>query len=488
MSLTADELNSTLRRARVAQQIWAAKSISERLAPIAKLRARLAADPFSLAEVVAAEIGKTRFEAIGAEILPTAEACAFLTDRAHTLLKPRREPLRGTMPFAGIGYVHHVPWGVVANLVPWNYPLFLCASSAVNALAAGNAIVMKPSPRARKSVGAFAQWLWDAGIPPELAPVLDSADESGRMLVASPLIDRIVFTGSSQTGRSVLRAAAENLIPATIELSGYDAVFVLPDADINLAVASISFGVCFNAGRTCVCPRRVFVDKRIAEPFTRLLSERLKTRGLTAPMDPRTLKEADDLAARLDATHALNLNARQRGDANLALAVSGGREALAAAQGNFVPAIVVASVENSDEALQLEGESPYALGASIFTENPANAEALATRLRAGMIVVNECIVPAGEAALPFGGARESGYGVRSGVEGLMEMTRPQAVSYARFKMRPHHDAGPEAEGLLLELLHARHSPSVLRRMTGWVRYGIEATKLLRAQNRKNSKQ
>jgi acyl-CoA reductase-like NAD-dependent aldehyde dehydrogenase len=376
----------------------------------------------------------------------------------------------------------------VASLVPWNYPLFLCAGPALNALAAGNAMVMKPSPRAKDTVGAFGRWLIDAGFPPDLVPVLDSSDDTGRALTSSPLIDRIVFTGSSKVGRSVLTAAAQNLVPATVELSGYDAVFVLSDADLKLAASAVSFGVRFNAGRTCVCPRRVFVDKSVAEPFTNLLAERLKTWSLTAPMDPQTLREADELAGRLESVRARNLNGRERGDANKAVAVAGGREALAAAQGNFVPAVVVASVAGSDEALALENESPYALGASIFSEDSDRAAALAARLRAGMIVVNECLVPAGEAAMTFGGARESGYGVRSGNEGLMEMTRPQSVSYARFKYRPHHELGPEAEALLLALVRARHSGSFFGRMAAWLRYASEAIKLSPPQsNKDNSK-
>src|SRR4051812_11189996 len=101
-------------------------------------------------------------------------------------------------------------------LVPWNFPLLLCAAPVLNALAAGNAAVMKASPRAKDTIATFAQWLWDAGFPRDLAPVLDSSDDMGRALSASPLIDRIVFTGSSRTGRAILKAAAENLVPATV--------------------------------------------------------------------------------------------------------------------------------------------------------------------------------------------------------------------------------------------------------------------------------
>jgi acyl-CoA reductase-like NAD-dependent aldehyde dehydrogenase len=476
MAFNPSELEASLLRARDAQQKWAALPLSERLRPIAALRARLAAEPHVLAEVVAAEIGKTRFEAIGAEVLPTAEICAFLMNRAHQILKPRKETLRGTMPFSGSGYVHHLPWGVVANLVPWNYPLFLCAGTTLNALVAGNAIVMKASPRAQKTVQAFGEWLWAAGFPKDLAAVLDSSDDAGKALVASPLIDRIVFTGSSRTGRSVLKAAAENLVPATVELSGFDAVFVLRDANIKLAAAAVSFGMRLNAGRTCVCPRRVFVEKPVADPFVQMLSERL-SRKLPTPMDPQTLREASELAEKLSKIPGIKpLNGWKTGDADKALVFVGGTEALAAAEGNFVPAAIVSPVETIDEALRINAQSPYALGASIFTERNEIAESLASRLRAGMIAVNECVAPAGEAALPFGGSGESGYGVRAGEEGLLEMTRPQAVAFARGTFRPHHDAQSEAEAFLLALLRARHGGTLFGKMKGWLDYAIEGMK------------
>ena len=479
MSTEAAGLDSILQAAQAAQAPWAARPISERLKPIAALRARLAHDPAELAGIVAREIGKSPFEALAAEVIPTAETCAFLMRRAERILAPRREPMRGTMPFSGSALIRHVPWGVVAVLVPWNYPLFLCAASVLNALVAGNAVVMKASPRAKETVNAFARWLYAAGVPRELAPVLDSSDDTGRALVSSPLIHRIVFTGSSKTGRSVLHAAAENLTPVTLELSGYDAVHILPGANIELAAAAVTFGLRLNAGRTCVCPRRVFVDKSIAAPFTSLLGEKLSALELLSPMDPQTLREADELAAKLAASGGTSLNARQAGDALKALVYSGGPATLAAAQGNFVPAIVVASVDSPDAGVKLDAASRYALGASIFAASNAAALEFSKKLPPGMIAVNECIMPAGEAALPFGGANESGYGVRSGVEGLLEMARPQTLGFARGSFRPHHLAGPETTDLLRALLRARHAAGIAARVKGWVDYGIETVKWLK---------
>lgn len=484
--MTESELNGVLSRARGVQKIWAAKSLRERLRPVEALRARLARDPKTLAEVVAADIGKSRFEAIGSEVLPVADVCAFLSERAEEILAPRHETLRGTMPFAGSATVRHLPWGVVASIVPWNYPLFLCAGPALNALVAGNAIVMKPSPRAKNTVAAFARWVHEAGFPPELAPVLDSADDTGRLLAASPLIDKIVFTGSSKTGRAVLKAAAENLVPATMELSGFDAVHVLADADVQLAAAAVAFGVRLNAGRTCICPRRVFVDKRVGESFIGVLTAKLMTLDLLSPMDPQTLREADELAAKIVANGGTNLNGRQPGDQWKALLYKGGADAMRAAEGNFVPALVISEVENLNEATRLDEQSRYALGASIFSKSMKHARALADRLPPGMLAINECVAPAGEAALPFGGAHESGYGVRGGNEGLLEMTRPQSLSFARGKFRPHHLAGEEAEELVMALMRARHSGEILSRAAGWVSYGWESVKWLQKLRRKDA--
>lgn len=470
------ELEATLHRARTAQQLWARKSLRERLRPVANLRARLAREPRGLADVVAAEIGKTRFEALGAEVLPVADVCAFLCERAEEILRPRRESLRGTMPFAGHATVRHLPWGVVASIVPWNYPLLLCAGPALNALVAGNAIVMKASPRAKNSVSAFARWLHEAGFPPELAPALDCSDDTGRALAASPSIDKIVFTGSSETGRAVLEAAAKNLIPATMELSGFDAVHVLADADVALAAAAVAFGVRLNAGRTCVCPRRVFVDRKVATELSAALAQKLSTLELLAPMDPQTLREADALAAKLSALGAKNLNGRKPGEDRKALLFSGDAQALRAAEGNFVPALVLMEVADAAEGLLAESASRYALGASIFSRSLERVMSVAGDVPSGMIAVNECVAPAGEAALPFGGAHESGYGVRGGVEGLLEMTRPQSLAFARGKFRPHHLAGEEAEELLLALLRARHASGIFSRAGGWVSYALESLK------------
>jgi acyl-CoA reductase-like NAD-dependent aldehyde dehydrogenase len=473
MTFDPESQKATLRAAARAQEVWARRSLAERLQPIAKLRATLAGNPLPLAETVGLEIGKTAFEAMGSEVLPVAECCGFLLGRAARVLAPRREVLRGIMPFAGHAEVHHIPWGVVAVLVPWNYPLFLCATSVLPALVAGNAAVMKASPRAEKTVLAFAEALWNAGIPRELAPVLDSSDDAGRALCSSPEINRICFTGGSSTGRSVLTAAAQNLVPATVELSGSDAVFVLRDANVGLAANGVAFGLRINAGRTCICPRRLFVERPVAGEFVQRLKDRVSRAKLPEPMDPQTLREADALQEKLLATgDAEVLVERTRGDALTPILVKGREATLAATQGNFVPALVVSEVADLDDAFALNAASPYALGASVFSRDLEKARAVAGRLRAGMVSINECVATGGEAAITFGGAGESGYGVRGGEEGLREMTRPQTLAIAQGTFRPHHLAGEEAEPMLRALLRARHGGSFFTRMKGWVDYAI----------------
>lgn len=477
MGFSIEQMNETLRAARVAQEIWSRKPLSERLRPIAALRAELARDPHTLAEVVGREIGKTAFEAMGSEVLPVAECCGFLLDRAPSVLAPRTETLSGVMPFAGYAEVHHRPWGVVAVLVPWNYPLFLCATSVLPALVAGNAAVMKASPRAKATVQAFAEVLWRCGIPKELAPVLDSSDEAGQALSASPLIHRICFTGGSKTGRAVLKAAAENFVPATVELSGCDAVYVLEDANLQLAANAVSFGLRINAGRTCICPRRLLIEKPVAAEFMSRFRERATKMKLPEPMDPQTLQEADALQAKLLAVPGTEqVLERKSGDALTPIVMTGKTLALAATQGNFVPALVITEADSADHALQLDAASPYALGASVFSRDLAKAKYVAERLRAGIVSINECVAAGGEAAVTFGGSGESGYGVRGGEEGLREMTRPQTLAIARGTFRPHHLAGEESAAMLTALLRARHGGNFFGRMKGWIDYAIAGAK------------
>ncbi len=394
---------------RAAQARWATVPVAERLVLLRRFRRALAASSTELIAAVERAIpGRNPTETLTAEILPLAEACRFLEREAALLLAPRRPGAEGR-PF-WLGRVdleiRREPRGVVLLLGPANYPLLLPGVQALQALAGGNAVLWKPGVGGRPAALALQRLLVSAGLDPALLEVLGEEVEPVQAMLRSGFApDFVVLTGSTATGGTLRAdlAAARLPIPAVLELSGCDAVFVLPGAspsDLERAARAIRFGLEWNGCATCIAPRRLFV--------------------------PRSL--AADLAARL---------------------------------GSFGPedasrAIEVHEVADLDEALALDAACPFALGASIFGPEEAARE-LAAKLRAGTVVVNDMIVPTADPRLPFGARGASGYGVTRGAEGLLEMTVPKAITVRRGRFLPHLDGARAADALLfssfLRLVH-----------------------------------
>ena len=214
------------------------------------------------------------------------------------------------------------------------------------------------------------------------------------------------MTGSVESGRAVLRGAAEQIIPVTAELSGFDAVFVQPGADLERAAAAIAFGRNLNGGDTCIAPKRIYAHESVA-PFLADL-------------------QASDVR--------------------------------------------VVPVRDDDEALEFASRSPYALGATIFGEE-SSARQLASRINAGVVVINDMIVPTADPRVPFGGRCWSGFGTTRGAAGLLEMTTPKAIVVQRGKRLRHLEPmPPNAENFFLAYLSASHSQTLTSRLKGWLRF------------------
>ena len=369
--------------ARRVQAEWAALPLRRRLRVLRELRHTIAAEADALAWSV--DIPRRPLaDTLVAEVLPLAEAIRFLEREAADWLAPRRM-LRGR-PFWLFGSrltVLREPLGVVLIVSPSNYPLMLPGVQIVQALAAGNAVLVKPAPGHAGPVSKLREMLGDhadlVAVLPEDPTVVAAAIDAG--------VDKVFLTGSAEAGEAVAAAAAEKLVPAVMELSGDDAVFVCADADIELAARCIAYGRALNAGNTCIAPRRVYVARDVAEALSRALA-RFGGGG-----------------------------ADERGIAGLS----------------------IVAVADMDEALRRDAASPYHLGASIFG-SPSVAMCLARRVNAGCVVINDMIVPTADPRLPFGGRGRSGYGVTRGAEGLLEMTRVKAVARRAGSFRPHLDA------------------------------------------------
>jgi len=444
---------------------WAAVPLEERLAVLGRCRHAIAAQ----AEALAGTNRRSLADTLSAEVLPLAEAARFLVRASRRLLATRRLGAGPLWLFGVRQEVRREPRGLVLILAPGNYPLFLPGVQALQALAAGNGVAVKPAPGCSAPMRALAGLLAEAGLPEGVLRVLP---EDGGPAAMRAGYDYVVLTGSAETGVAVARAAAETLTPAAMELSGVDAAFVLPGADLAVVAASLAYGLRLNAGATCIAPRRVFVPRAMeADLLSRLLAQLPPPASIPAGIAARLaglLEDAEQRGARVVARNPAVL-----AGASAALPIL--REDV------FAPWLALVPVEDEAAALEAAARCPYALGASVF--GPAGpAHAFAGRVNAGSVCVNDLIVPTADPRLPFGGRGRSGYGVTRGAEGLLEMTVVKTVSTRRFGRRPQLDPklnGNSAQLLaLLQVLHGERATRVaaFRSLIGGRKKGANPTR------------
>jgi acyl-CoA reductase-like NAD-dependent aldehyde dehydrogenase len=426
---------------RAAQIEWSRRSVAERLQPIRDLRHLLVERAPEICDVVHAEIGRPHVEVIGSELLPTAAGMKFLLKEARSVLKPRR--VRGTplWLFGSRDTVHRRPWGIVGIIGTWNYPIFLNVVQIAHALVAGNGVLWKPSEVAPKTADLTHRLFLDAGVPEALFQKLPATREGGAELAEAD-VEHIVFTGSDRVGRKLAARLGERLIPSTLELSGIDAMFVLEDADVNLAAKAAWFGVTLNAGQTCIAVRRIFVHRSRVDEFTAILKPLLDA----AP--PMTLANGKSVRPMLQT----------------------GIEAEACREVQFSPVAALIPFDAIDTALSLAAKSRFGLSASIFSKNTAKARELAARIRSGSVCINDALAPTAHPGTPFGGRSDSGWGVTQGPDGLLAMTVPQVVTVRKSLYRPHFDDAanpdPATATILGGLLNATHGRTFRSRLKG----------------------
>ena len=470
-------LAEVVARCRREQERWRDVPVRQRLRPVKALRRLLVAECDALCAAVARDIGKPAAEALGGEVLPLADACRFLEREADSLLRPRRvsRRLRPLWFWGQRDTIHRRPRGVVGVIGTWNYPLILNGVQIVQALTAGNGVVWKPSEVAPASADVLFDLLRRAGFPEGLVHKMEATREGGPVLVEAN-IDHLVFTGGVEAGRQIATRLGQRLIPSTLELSGNDAFFVLADADVSLAARAAWFGFSLNRGQTCIAARRAFVHRSLYQHFLQALEP------LAAAVTPVRLA----LASQARQVERLVDDANSRGGRILGGEAKAGiederevRPAVVAdvnadmdlcREASFGPLLAVMPFDRVEDALRAEAVCPYGLGASVFTRSPALAEEVARRLRTGFVTVNDVIAPTAHPATPFGGLRDSGWGVTQGAEGLLELTVPQVVSVRGGSARPHYDLATggagDAEGLLRGILHFSHGLSLRQRWRG----------------------
>lgn len=456
------EIQQTLEEANRAQQVWARQLLRKRLSAVGRVASLIAEQYGDLVDAIERP-NASNAEKLASEVMPLADACRYTARIGRQVLVPKSMSVFNGAWWMGRLSVrqHAEPWGTVLILAPSNYPLFLPGVQIIQAVAAGNSVIVKPAPGCEQAMHRLVKLLTDADIPEGVVQVADTSIDVAQGYLQQG-VDKVVLTGSVHTGRAVLRQLAETLTPATVELSGCDAVLVLPQAKLDDVVDCLSYGLRLNGGATCIAPRRVFVTQthdRLAKSLKEKLLAEEET-SVTVP--PRILAQVQRCAQEaLDAGATLVSGRVPRdGDSTMRPIVLDEvtPEMEIARSDVFAPVTSVMRVESVEDALIADRKCPYGLGMSIFGPR-SYAEHWAGQIDAGCVVINDIIVPTADPRVTFGGRDQSGWGSTRGRTGLMEMTRPKAVCTRKGNWRPHLDkrnaGNAEMLACLLEMFHAR---------------------------------
>jgi acyl-CoA reductase-like NAD-dependent aldehyde dehydrogenase len=439
-----------------------------------------------LCSAVEREIGRSAEETVAADVLPLADACQFLECEAARLLWPRKVALR-RRPLWLWGQrdtIYRRPHGVVGIIGTWNYPLFLNGVQIAQALAAGNGVVWKPSEISTASAPLLHRLWLKAGVPGDVLQLLPAQRDAGAELVEAD-IDHLVFTGSAAVGRKIAARLGDRLISSTLELSGCDAMFVLDDADAEMAAKAAWFGFTLNRGQTCIAVRRAFVQRSIYPQFVAALQAKLDKSALMTLVLPSQVDQAERLVADARANGGRVLQppspqsalpqSRDRGDriTTPCVIADATPEMALCREDCFAPLLAVLPFDNPGDALAMDAACHYGLGASVFTGDPHAAVQLAPRLRTGSVSINDVLAPTAHPATPFGGRGQSGWGMTQGPDGLLAMTVPQVVSVRGGKFRPHFEPTGGPGGALHRMLQGmlawRNAPHFEQRFQGFWR-------------------
>jgi acyl-CoA reductase-like NAD-dependent aldehyde dehydrogenase len=426
---------------------WEGLGFAGRRTRLGNWRKALVAQIDDLARVVREETGKP-FDDARLELVLAIDHLSWASANAEKVLR-KRSVSPGLLMANQAASLAYRPFGVIGVIGPWNYPVFTPMGSIAYALAAGNAVVFKPS-ELTPGVGhalarTFAEAVPEAAEHPVFT-VVTGKGETGAELCRAPGVGKIAFTGSSATGRRVMASAAENLTPVLIECGGKDPLIVAADADVEAAADAAVWGGMSNAGQTCVGVERVYAVEQVADRFLAAVTAKARGLRVTATDGPDGDFGPMTMPGQLDIVRRHVADALERGGR----AVVGGadsvgersvapvviadvpEESSAVTEETFGPLLVVNRVPDVDEAVRRANATGYGLGATVFSEK--QGEDIAARLRCGMVSVNGVISFAGIPSLPFGGVGESGFGRIHGEDGLREFTRPQAVARQRFPL------------------------------------------------------
>ena len=471
----ADAVRETVERARPAARTWADLGFDGRKKRLDAYRGYLARRMHELADLVHRENGKPHADAL-LEITLAVDHLAWAGAHARKTLGQRRVSA-GMLAANHAAYLEYQPLGVIGVIGPWNYPVFTPMGSIAYALAAGNAVVFKPSEHT-PAIGAWLAAAWRAAVPDaaDAFQVVTGFGSTGAALCRAG-VGKLAFTGSAPTGKKVMAACAEDLVPVLMELGGKDAMIVDDDADVVAAADAAVWGSMSNAGQTCIGIERVYATSAVYDRFVAEVTAQV--RALRPGSDDEATYGPMTMASQVDVVRRHVQDAATSG----ARVVTGGTDDDAFPGQNYVkptvlldvpesssaireetfgPTLTITKVKDAEEALERANATTYGLAGAVFSRSKTKAMDLARRMRSGMTSVNSVLTFASVPALPFGGVGESGFGRIHGEDGLKEFTRAKAITRQRVALpinlmsfaRPASAA--DALARVMGMVHGRH--------------------------------
>lgn len=429
------ELDAAVAAARKAFPGWAATPIDERRAALKRIGAIINDNLQDLARLLVQEQGK-----------PFADACGEIGGTAYWAIATSDLELPVDEKEGPYGRVvtRYVPLGVVGGIVPWNFPIILSMFKIAPALLTGNTLVIKPSPYTPLTTLKIGELLREA-LPPGVLNIISGGDALGPLITAHPDINKISFTGSTETGKRVMASAAANMKRITLELGGNDAAIVLPDVDVPAITEKLFWSAFTNSGQICIATKRVYIHEDIYDQLSASLADYARTVNIGDGLDQGVRMGPVQNRAQFEKVKALIADARQNGLKFLAggevdesragyflpvtLVDNPPEQARVVQEEAFGPVLPLLKYRDLDDAIARANASPFGLGGSVWSSDIDAAQAVADRLETGSVMINGGTAPSPLA--PFAGHKESGLGAEGGVDGLLAYTNPKTVTVAR---------------------------------------------------------